>query len=114
MRTKSFGVRADANLRRAGHCARTIARLERELEGLRRRSTQPEPKPVDLDRLPYARFVRTWNGWHKVVKVNRVTVKVVVSPGWDDLIKVSKILEIREHEADTSSGNVTPDHTDPH
>lgn len=94
-RTKQFGRRVDAQLRRAGQLRTAVLRLERELEGLRRDNLRPEVTPVDLSKLPAARYVRTEFGWHKVVKVNKATVKVRVEPGWNDLIKVSKILEIR-------------------
>lgn len=95
-RTKTHVVRMDGALRRAGLARNTIERLEREIAALRRKAAQPEPAPLDLARLPYAQFIRTWAGWHRVVKVNRKTVKVVVAPGWDDLIPIGRIVEIRE------------------
>jgi hypothetical protein len=98
-RTKTHVVRMDAALRRAGQAGRTIERLEREIEGLHRKATQPEPVPPDLDRLPFAQYIRTQVGWYRVVRVNRKTVKVVVDPGWDDLIPIGRIIEIRERAA---------------
>jgi hypothetical protein len=99
LRTKTFAIRSDGALRRGGQAGNTIERLERELEGLRRRATQPEPAPLDLTRLPYAQYIRTKVGWYEVAKVNRKSVKVVVDPGWDDLIPISRIIEIRERVA---------------
>lgn len=98
-RTKTHRIRSDGALRRAGQAARRITQLEREIEGLRRKATQPEPAPLDLDRLPHARYIRTKVGWYEVIKVNRKTVKVVADPGWDDLIPISRIVEIRERSA---------------
>lgn len=94
LRTKQHGIRVDAAVRRAAELVRTAERLERELSALR--NPQPEPAPLNLARLPYARYIRTTYGWYEVVKVNRATVKVVAAPGMDDLVKVAKILEIRE------------------
>ncbi len=99
MRSKQHGRRINAQLKLAGEQRRTITRLERELEGLRRQATRPAPAPLDLSRLPYAEFIRTDAGWYEVVKVNKATVKVVNTPGMDDLIKIRKILEIRERVA---------------
>lgn len=98
-RTKTHVVRMDGALRRAGLAANNIRRLERELEALRRQATEPEPTPLDLTRLPNAQYIRTGVGWYEVVKVNRKSVKVVVAPGWDDLIPISRIVEIRERAA---------------
>lgn len=98
-RTKTHRIRSDGALRRAGQARHTIERLEREIEGLRRKATQPEPTPLDLGRLPHAQYIRTKVGWYEVVKVNRKTVKVVVDPGWDDLIPIARIVEIRERVA---------------
>lgn len=95
-RTKTHLIRSDGALRRAGQAARRITQLEREIEGLRRKAAEPEPVPLDLTRLPYAQYIRTWAGWHRVVKVNRKSVKVVVDPGRDDLIPIGRIIEIRE------------------
>lgn len=96
MRGKQHGVRVDAQIRRGAALSETVQRLGRELDALRRQGTGPASAPLDLARLPVARYVRTRHGWYEVVKVNRVTVKVQVDPGWDDLIKIGKILEIRE------------------
>lgn len=92
---KSFGVRVDAQIRRGAQLSRDVQRLERELDRLRTRGPKVESPPVTVEALSSARFVRTKVGWYEVVKVNRATVKVVVDPGWDDLIKISKILEVR-------------------
>lgn len=97
-RTKTHVVRMDGALRRAGLAANTIRQLERELEGLRRKATQPEPVRLDLARLPHAQYIRTRYGWHEVVKVNRKSVKVVADPGWGDLVPIARIIEIREQE----------------
>lgn len=99
LKTKTFAVRSDGALRRGAQAGNAIERLEREIEGLRRKATKPEPVPLDLDRLPHAQYIRTKVGWYEVVKVNRKTVKVVVDPGWDDLVPISRITEIRERTA---------------
>ncbi len=95
-RTKTHRIRSDGALRRAGQARNTIERLEREIAALHRKAAQPEPVPLDLDRLPFAQFIRTQAGWYRVVKVNRKSVKVVADPGWDDLIPIGRIIEIRE------------------
>lgn len=94
MRGKQHGARIDSQLRRDAQNAETVQRLERELAALRNQQTAPAP--VDLSRLPYARFVRTRYGWFEMVRVNRATVKVLVAPGMDDRIPIKKIVEIRE------------------
>ena len=95
MRGKQHGIRTDAQIRRGAVLAATVTRLERELEGLRRRVSKPETPALDLSKLPGAKFIRTEVGWYEVVKVNKVSVKVKMPPGWDDLVKISKIVEIR-------------------
>lgn len=98
-RTKTHRIRSDGALRRAGQAGRNIERLEREITALRHKAAQPEPQPLDLTRLPHAQYIRTKVGWYEVVKVNRKSVKVVVAPGWDDLIPITRIIEIRERAA---------------
>lgn len=95
MRGKQHGIRTDAQIRRGAQLGKTVKRLERELTSLRTRADRPDPGPVDLDTLAPGCAIRTDVGWYRVVKVNRVTVKVEMPPGWDDLVKISKILEIR-------------------
>lgn len=92
---KSFGVRVDASIRRGAELAEKVRRLEQEIAGMKRRAALVELPPVTPEALASAKAIRTDVGWYRVVKVNRVTVKVVVDPGWDDLIKISKILEVR-------------------
>jgi hypothetical protein len=96
MRAKQHGRRIDAQLKRAGQLRTNMQRLERELAAMRQQASEPPRAPLDLTRLPFAAFIRTDVGWYKVLKVNKVTVKVVNTPGMDDLIKISKIVEIRE------------------
>lgn len=98
-RTKTHVVRMDGALRRAGIASRTITRLEGEIAGLKLKAIEAQRPPVDLDRLPYAQYIRTKYGWYEVVKVNRKTVKVAVRPGMDDLIPIARIIEIRERAA---------------
>lgn len=95
-RTKTHIVRMDGALRRAGQAHGAIVRLERELESLRRKTIESETSPLDLARLPYAQYIRTRIGWYEVVKVNRKSVKVKADPGWDDLVPITRIIEIRE------------------
>lgn len=104
MRTKNFGRRSDANLRRGAAAGRLVQRLESELDALRR--PVREVPPLDLERLPFATHVRTDAGWYEVVKVNRKTVKVVVDPGWDDLVPIKRIREIHERKARTAPAPV--------
>lgn len=101
-RTKQFGRRADAQLRRAGELRRLVDRLSGELDALRR-PVRVVP-PLDLERLPYATHIRTDAGWYEVVKVNRKSVKVKVDPGWDDLIPIKRVKEIHVRVA-----NADPD-----
>lgn len=94
-RGEQHRVRCDAQVRRGAQLGDRVQRLERELEALRRRADRPTPPPLDLSKLPGAKFIRTSSGWYEVIKVNRVSVKVKVPPGWDDLIRITKIVEIR-------------------
>jgi hypothetical protein len=108
-RTKQFGRRADGNLRRAAEARRLVERLTQELETLRR-PVRVVP-PLDLERLPFATHIRTDVGWYEVVKVNRKSVKVVVDPGWDDLIPIKRIKEIHERPVKTAPAEVAAEHT---
>ena len=98
-RTKTHRVRMDGALRRAGQAGNRITRLEHEIAALRLKATEAARPPLDFDRLPHAQYIRTKVGWYEVVKVNRKSVKVVVPPGWDDLIPIARIIEIRERAA---------------
>jgi hypothetical protein len=97
-RTKQFGRRVDAQLRRGGQLGREVQRLQSEIRGLCRRATAPAPAPLDLSRLPYAKAIRTATGWYRVLKVNAKSVVVEVPPGWDNRFPLSRILEIRERD----------------
>jgi hypothetical protein len=97
-RTKQFGRRIDAQLRRGGQLGREVQRLQSEIRGLRRRATEPAPAPLDPSRLPYAKAIRTATGWYRVLKVNAKSVVVEVPPGWDNRFPLSRILEIRERD----------------
>ncbi|MET8278378.1 hypothetical protein [Micromonospora sp. NPDC005174] len=96
-RRKSFGVRLDAQIRRAANLGADVRRIERELQALRIQGARTRESAVqhDASTLAGVRYIRTDIGWHEVVKVNRLTVKVKVRPGMDDLIKIGKILEAR-------------------
>ncbi len=94
MRGKQHGIRVDSQIRRGAELAETVKRLEGELAALR--APKRVAPPLDLTRLPFARYIRTKWGWYEVVRVNRVTVTVATDTGMDDLVKISKILEIRE------------------
>ena len=96
-RRKSFGVRVGAQVKRMAKLSGDVQRIERELQALRSHDT-PGRRPAgqyDALTLAGARHVRTDLGWHEVVKVNRVTVKVKVRPGMDDLIKIRTIIQAR-------------------
>lgn len=96
LRGKVHKIRGDAQLRVGAQLGETVRRLERELASLRSRAERPATPPLDLTKLPEAKFIRTKaRGWCEVVKVNGASVKVLTAPGWDDLIKISKIVEIR-------------------
>jgi hypothetical protein len=105
-RTKQFGRRIDGQLKRAGELSRLIDRLARELDALRR-PVRAVP-PLDLTRLPFATHIRTKSGWYEVVRVNRKTVKVVVDPGWDDLVPMHRIEEIHERRAAKAAEPAAP------
>jgi hypothetical protein len=109
MRGKLHTVRVNAAISRGARLGNQVRRLEGELEGLRRRVGRPEPKPLDLARLPFARLIRTKVGWYEVVKVNAKSVKVKVSPGWDDRIPISRIVEIRERQDAPTTSAAVPD-----
>lgn len=90
--------RTDAQIRRGAVHSKAVRQLERELAGL---ETRPRPAraPLDLSRMPFAKYVRTHGGsWYEVEKVNKSSVRVKVAPGMDKLRKFSQIIEIREHE----------------
>ncbi|MEV5211247.1 hypothetical protein AB0K35_27625 [Micromonospora sp. NPDC053740] len=102
-RRKSFGVRLDAQIRRAAQLGGDVQRIERELSALRIQGAQRlgPAGQHDASTLAGVRFVRTDIAWYEVVKVNRATVKVKVRPGMDDLIKIGKILEARDADGAT-------------
>jgi hypothetical protein len=96
-RTKAFGRRTDAHIRRAAARSARISELETHLACLRRAAAAPPPKPPPTEEeIRAARLVRDQHGWSKVVKVNRTTVTIEVPPGWNDKIPFRKIIEVRE------------------
>lgn len=54
-----------------------------------------KPVPFSSNELHEARAIRTANGWHKVVRVNRKSVSVESGYSWTDRIAIDKILEVR-------------------
>lgn len=95
-RTKAYGQRTDAAIRRAAQRVERVQALERHLVALERAASAPAPKPAPADdEIRSARLVRTKLGWEKVVKVNRTTVTVEAEPGWDNKVSFRKILEVR-------------------
>lgn len=96
-RTRAFGRRTDAHIRRATVRAERMRELEAHLASLKRPASVQPPKPSPTeDEIRSAHFVRDRNGWNKVVKVNRATVTIEVPPGWNDKIPFKKIIEVRE------------------
>jgi hypothetical protein len=93
MRGKQHHIRIDANLRRLAQAVQRVQGLDRQLEALRRpaRKADAVGVPATPENITKARFVHTWAGWHQVVKVNRVSVKVKAAPGMDDLVPFRRI-----------------------
>lgn len=54
-----------------------------------------KPVPFTREELEAATAIRTSYGWERVVKVNAKSVKIAAAPGWDDLVRIEKILEVR-------------------
>lgn len=98
-RGKQGKRRVDSAFQRGGEQAQRIVQLEREIANLRAQATRPvrSAAPVDFTRLVPGCAVRTDDGWFRVLKVNRITVKLEVppGPGWLDTVKRTAILEIR-------------------
>lgn len=95
-RTKTFGQRTDAAIRRAAQHVERVKVLERHLAALERAASSPAPKPAPtVDEIRSARLIRTKLGWERVVKVNRTTVTVEAEPGWNNKVSFRKILEVR-------------------
>lgn len=95
-RAKQHTVRYNAALRRTARAFEELRQLETSAHALILRLKQADPIPVTPETLATARFVRDRHGfWYEVVRVNRVTVKVVVDPGWNDLAKISNLVEVR-------------------
>ena len=87
----------DAELRREKEMDLAIVRAEsrvQTLERLVREQAERDRPKLTAEDLAGARFVRTRFAWHQVVKVNRKTVKIVVEPGMDDLLPISKVLQV--------------------
>ena len=49
----------------------------------------------DLDTLRPGSLVRTDLGWHRVVRVNRVSVSVATGYSWTDTVRLDRIIETR-------------------
>jgi len=66
-------------------------RVARELEAARVKFTATD--------LANAVIVRDEFGWHRVVRVNRVSVTVATAYSWTNSIPLAKVLEFREAKA---------------
>lgn len=96
MRTKAFGQRTDAAIRRTAERFARIKALEAHLARLNAAATAPAPKPAPTaEEIRGAALIRTRYGWERVVKVNRTTVTVAAEPGWNDKVPFSKVLDVR-------------------
>ncbi len=98
-RTKAFGRRTDAAIHRTAQCFARVKALEAHLVHLQAQETAaqaPAPKPVSMGDIWVGMAVKTKSGWFRVVKINRTTVTVDVEPGWDDIVPLSRVLEVRE------------------
>lgn len=94
-RTKAFGQRTDAAIRRAAQRVERVEVLKRHLAALERATTAAtKPLPTE-EEIRSARLIRTKHGWEKVVRVNRSTVTIEVPPGWNDKVSFRKIFEVR-------------------
>lgn len=51
--------------------------------------------PRDIDSLRPGSLVRTDLGWHRVVRVNRVSVSVATGYSWTDTVRLDRIIETR-------------------
>lgn len=51
--------------------------------------------PFSLEQLAAATHVRSYMGWHKVVKVNVKSVTVETGYSWHDRLAIAKLLEVR-------------------
>ena len=49
----------------------------------------------DIDSLRPGSLVRTDLGWHRVVRVNRVSVSVATGYSWTDTVRLDRIIETR-------------------
>lgn len=109
-KTKSSARRTDAAIRRTAEMVRDIQRIEREVAALRRPPAPTAPKGgFTPEQLEGATHIRTRYGWYKVAKVNKKSVKVDADPGWDDLIPIKRIIEVRGAPApDTAGDNIEP------
>ena len=54
-----------------------------------------KPVPFTAEQLKAARAVRTFGGWHKVVRINAKSVSVESGYSWVDRIAIDRILEVR-------------------
>jgi hypothetical protein len=112
---KSFGVRIDAQLRRAGEHRRDMERLEREIAALERPEA-PKAGPVNFDDIKPGGIVKRDGQYYRVLKVNAKSIKLEMPPGMDDLFKKDhKITEVHPPKADAvqvtapARGRFSPD-----
>lgn len=95
---KQHRRRVESELNAERDLGMRIRRAESKVHSLQHQLAEQvereRPKLTAAD-LAGARAVRDRFGWHRVVKVNQKTVKVVVAPGMDDLLPIAKVLEVR-------------------
>lgn len=90
---KQHRKRTDAEMRREKARDLAIQAAEQKIARLKRDAAKADRAPVTVEEIATAGLVQVDSGtWYRVVKVNRATVKVLVEPGMDDLIKVGRIV----------------------
>lgn len=93
-RTKRHAQRVDSRIARLARIADTVQRLERELTGMRQteeRADEPvftaSPDTINVGDIITTRY----EGWRRVVRVNRKTVSVETGYSWTDTVPYPKI-----------------------
>lgn len=97
-RKKRHAQRVDSRIRRMAQQAETVRHLERELAAPQRAEVVPVEPPVVAtpDTVEVGDFITTrYEGWRRVVRVNRKTVSVETGHSWTDTVPYAKILRHR-------------------
>jgi hypothetical protein len=108
-RTKRHAQRVDSRIKRLARLAETAQRLERELAGMLRAEEQPA-RPAFVaspDTIAVGDIITTrYEGWRRVVRVNRKSVTVETGYSWTDTVPYPKVTGHRRATTDaTAEGN---------